>query len=98
MTYADLDRSIKERQMISLNPIKWLQSLLFSNYVGGFVRTALAILSGWLVSKGVATDQQASELSKLLTEILPGVMSALLAYGASVVNKQTAVPEVPLKK
>ncbi len=84
--------------MISFNPISWIKSLLFSNYVGGFVRSAILIMSGFLVSKGIANQDQANQLSALLTEILPGVLSAILAYGASIVNKKVVVPEVPKAK
>ena len=66
----------------------WLKKLLLSNYVGGFIRTALATLGGYLVAKGIATAEQAESLSKAILDILPNLVPIIVAFISSMLNKK----------
>lgn len=67
---------------------KWITKLLLSNYVGGFIRTALAALSGFLVAKGLANAEQAENLTRAILDILPNLVPIIVAYASSVANKK----------
>lgn len=66
----------------------WLKRLLLSNYIGGFIRTALAALGGYLVAKGIATAEQAETLSKAILDILPNLIPIFSAWLFSIINKK----------
>jgi membrane protein DedA with SNARE-associated domain len=67
---------------------KLISKLFLSNYIGGFVRTALAALSGYLIAKGIATAEQAETLNKALLDILPNIVPLIVAYISSILNKK----------
>lgn len=66
----------------------WLKKLLLSNYIGGFIRTALAALGGYLVARGIATAEQAESLAKAILDIIPNLVPIIVAYLSSFANKQ----------
>ena len=66
----------------------WIKKLLLSNYLGGFIRTALAGLSGFLIAKGIANPEQAENLTKAIMDMLPNLVPIIVAYVSSIMNKK----------
>ena len=66
----------------------WLKKILLSNYIGGFIRTALAAFGGYLVAKGIASQEQADTLIKAILDMLPNLIPLIVAYASSVINKK----------
>lgn len=76
-----------------LNPLSWIKDLLFSNYVGGFIRHGLTWFGGMMVSIGWATPEHMEGVTGSLgdwllsPEFMGGVMT-VIGVVASVKNKK----------
>lgn len=67
---------------------QFLNATFLSKYIGSIVRTAFAALGGFLVAKGVIKDSAAvDQLAQPTIEIILGVVSWLIAQGASFAEK-----------
>lgn len=74
---------------------EWFLNLFVGKYLGSFIRTAMAGLGGWLLSKGIIDDVSIMDsLAQNFTVISSGVLIYLFAQGSSLVQKKMADTEV----
>jgi hypothetical protein len=68
--------------------IKLVNKYLVSDYLGSVIRHAMTLLGGFLVAKGLSTQQQVAGALPEMTELVLGIISAAIAQGLSFVNKK----------
>lgn len=67
--------------------VKSLIAPFVSKYAGSFIRTALAALGGYLISKNLADAQTADTFIKATEALLMGILPILIAQLSSLVEK-----------
>ncbi len=73
----------------------WIAKVLITKYLGNALKTAIAALGGYLIAKGIASQEQAQSLTTAILELIPGILAILLKLWASAVSRRVLLDTPP---
>ena len=76
----------------------WITKVLISKYLGNALKTAIAALGGYLIAKGIASQEQAQSLTSALLELIPGILAIIIKIWASAVSRKVLLETTPSVK
>lgn len=66
----------------------WLKNILIGKYLGSVLRHILTGAAGYLIAMGIVNKEQGAELTRVLVDIVPGLLAYIVAQLASFENKK----------
>lgn len=69
--------------------VKQLSAVFLGDYMGSVVRHVMTLLGGFLIAKGLATEDAVAKAMPEMVELVMGVIMAAVSQGLSLANKKT---------
>lgn len=82
-----MDYLLKLLKLVGIPTRKVIEPFL-TKTLGSFLRTGLAVVGGWLLSKGIVDPDTTREFLGLSYEVIMGLAAYLIAQGFSLLEKQ----------
>lgn len=69
--------------------VNLFSKMFLGDYLGSVVRHAMTVLGGFLIAKGLATEEAVANAMPQIIELVMGIITAAVAQGLSFANKKT---------